>query len=69
MTINIDTDTITAEQFDAFEPRTKGYVVYMCGSREDQPNVPETYKPAPEDKAEYDAGASAAYIAVLDVEG
>ena len=64
--INIDTDTVTAEQFDALSPRGKGYAVYMCGNREDQPNVPAEYEPAPEDREEYSAGQSAGVLEAQD---
>ena len=43
-------------EFDALTPREKGYAVYMAGCRDDQPNIPEEFTPAPEDKGEYDAG-------------
>ncbi len=66
MAINIDTDTITVEQFKALCPIDKGYVVYMCGCRKDQPNVPEEYEPAPEDAGEYASGQHIAIIQVQD---
>ena len=47
---------LTAAEFEALTPREKGYAVYMAGCRDDQPNIPEEYTPAPEDQAEYDAG-------------
>jgi len=59
---------LTAAEFAAMTPRQKGYAVYMLGARLDQPNIPESYEPAPEDRAEYSAGQSDAIIACIDGE-
>lgn len=56
---------LSAEDFAMLSPYGKGYAVYMFGSREDQPNVPEEYEPSEEDKAEFDRGQ---FQAVLDVQ-
>lgn len=69
MAINIDTETVSAELFARLSPFEKGYAVYMCGSREDQPNVPEKYQPAPDEAEEYANGASLAVVHIMDVEG
>jgi hypothetical protein len=58
----------TPEQFDALTPWEKGYVVYMCGDRDDEPNVPSEYRPASEDAHQYDAGQFAAVLQVQDSE-
>ena len=47
---------MTTKEFEALTPRQKGYAVYMAGCRDDQPNIPEEYTSALEDKEEYDAG-------------
>ena len=47
---------ISKKEFLSLSPRLKGYAVYMAGCREDQPNIPETWTPKPEDQKEYDAG-------------
>lgn len=36
---------MTAEQFFNLTPLQRGYAVYMCGEREDQPNIPNERKP------------------------
>ena len=64
--INVDTDILTKEQFDGLGPEGKGYAVYMCGSRPDQPNVPESYEPALEDQAEYASGLHRGVIDAQD---
>lgn len=48
----------TKEEFEAYTPKQKGYAVYMCGMRDDQPNIPNEheYKPDPKDQAEFDEG-------------
>lgn len=68
---NIDPggDALTAQQFSSLSAYEKGFTVYMCGSCKDQPNVPEEYKPAAEDREEYKAGQHTAITAVVDVEG
>ena len=57
---------ITPEAFEALSPAGKGYVVYFLGCHADEPNVPETYTPAPEDRAEFDRGQAHAILAVQD---
>lgn len=50
---------ITKEQFEAFTPRQRGYVVYMRGAWESEPHVPEEENPYPagsEDYAEWARG-------------
>lgn len=71
MRIDLDKDTITAEQFNALAPYDKGFVVYMCGARKDQPNVPKdyTYTDNVAYQKAYEIGQEAACIAVLDIEG
>ena len=62
---------LTAERFAALPPRARGYAVYMVGSRDDQPNVPDERNPYPvgsSDAQEWDAGALSAYLEVLDGE-
>lgn len=36
---------MTEEQFLSLKPRQRGYVVYMLGSRDDQPHVPDEAEP------------------------
>jgi hypothetical protein len=36
---------LTKEEFDRLGPRSRGYAVYMMGSREDQPHVPDESNP------------------------
>lgn len=71
MTLNIDPggDVLTAEQFAGLTARDKGFTVYMCGCRDDQPNVPEEYEPAPGEAGDYAAGQQAAIVATMDVDG
>ena len=57
---------ITAEEFNALDAEAKGYVVYICGSLKDEPNVPESYEPAPEEREAYERGQQLAILAVQD---
>ena len=57
---------LTKEEFEALTPREKGYAVYMAGCRDDEPNVPEEYTPAPADKAAYDEGQFDGVLEVQD---
>ena len=60
---------MTKEEFDDLSPHSRGYVVYMAGERDDQPNVPNEENPYEEGTKEYeewDKGAMAAVIEVQD---
>ena len=59
---------LTKEEFDNLTPYLKGFAVYMMGSREDQPNVPETYIPNEAEKEEYEKGNFKAMLNVMDCE-
>lgn len=62
---------MTAATFAALPPRARGYVVYMLGSRDDEPDVPDEANPYPDGSAEHREwkdGAWAAYLEVLDGE-
>jgi hypothetical protein len=62
---------ITKEEFEGLSPRDRGYVVYMCGAREDEPNVPAEgciYPKDSEDYKEYLAGQHEALLEVIDGE-
>lgn len=64
-------EVITAEEFAAFTPRQRGYAVYMCGSRKDQPNVPNEKNPYPNGSnewREWNSGESAGIIEVQDLD-
>ncbi len=37
----------TKAQFDAFDPRERGFIVFMCGSIRSQPNIPDEDNPYP----------------------
>ena len=58
----------TKEDFEAMGPRQKGFAVYWFGANPAQPNIPETYTPKPEEKAEYDRGQFEAVLAAQDSE-
>lgn len=64
---NIDPggDVLSAEDFAGLSPWEKGYAVYWCGNREDQPNVPTKYDPSPDEQDEYNEGQHAAVIATI----
>jgi len=65
------TIAMTAAAFQTLPPRARGYVVYMLGSRDDQPNVPDESNPYPVRSAEHSEwkdGAWSAYLEVLDGE-
>lgn len=57
---------ITKEEFEALNPTAKGYLVYMRGNWNEQPNVPKEYKPTPEELEEYNYGQRIAVIEVQD---
>lgn len=56
------------QEFDAMSPYQKGYIVYMCGSRDDQPNIPEHYEPTEAEKKEFERGQLKAVLDVQDGE-
>jgi hypothetical protein len=61
-------EPITREAFLALSPRTRGYVAYMLGARDDEPNVPDESCPYPtgtEQAKEWDEGQ---FQAVLDAQ-
>ncbi len=57
---------ISKEFFDALSPRGKGYAVYMCGCRDDQPNIPSEFTPKPSDKDEYEGGIMEGILEMQD---
>lgn len=50
-------------QMSAYE---KGYAVYMYGERKDYPDIPRTYKPTPQERANYERGQAAAVLEAQD---
>lgn len=59
----------TKEEFEGFDPKAKGFAVYMHGARAEQPNIPETFDTShysPEEKALYEEGVQIAIIQVQD---
>lgn len=44
---------ITKEGFQILTPKQRGYVVYMCGARDDEPNVPDEENPYPKNSTEH----------------
>ena len=60
---------ITAAEFAAFTPYAKGYAVYMCGDRSDQPNVPHEYTPSPETAADFNRGTRTAILEITESGG
>lgn len=53
---------LSAADFAALSPSDKGYMVYMYGAREDQPNVPESFEPEKSEREAYESGqCDAAY--------
>lgn len=62
---------MTSAEFEALSPYDRGFVVYLCGARKDQPNVPDEsnpYPPGSSEAAAWDRGAWSAYLGVLDGE-
>ena len=57
---------VTKRQFGSLDPRTKGYIVYMLGSRDDQPNVQKNYSPSKADTGEFNLGQHMAVIEAQD---
>ncbi len=56
----------SVEAFAQLSPYAKGYVVYMLGARNDEPHVPERYKPAKYNRKEYNHGQNAAVLNVQE---
>lgn len=59
---------LTKEEFEALSPRQRGYVVYMYGDRDDQPNVPSESCPYPPGSVEWEQYAQGMMTAVLEVQ-
>lgn len=62
---------LTAAEFEKLSPIRRGWVVYMAGCRDDQPNVPHEsnpYPPGSEDAEQWDAGQQKAVLDVQDGE-
>lgn len=59
---------LTKEEFAQLTAYEKGYVVYWCGAREDQPNVPESYEPSDGERADYKRGQMQAVLDAQDSE-
>jgi hypothetical protein len=60
---------ITKRKFAALAPRARGYVVYMCGERDDYPHVPNERNPYPAESknaAEWDEGQRLAVLHAQD---
>jgi len=56
-------ESITAQCFATLSPYARGYMVYLCGARDDVPNVPNERNPYPQGSrkaAEWDRGQAAA---------
>ena len=62
---------LSKSEFESLTPRTRGYVVYMAGSRDDQLNVPDESNPYPSgscDALEWDEGQHKAVLEAQDEE-
>jgi len=62
---------MTKKQFQALSPWRRGYAVYMCGSRPDEPNVPDEsdpYRGGSRESRRWNEGQRAAILAVIDGE-
>lgn len=60
---------LTAAQFLALTPWSRGYAVYMFGERDDEPNVPDEgnpYQPGTADAEAWEAGNMRAAVDVQD---
>lgn len=57
---------LAKKEFEDASPRQKGYLVYLCGARDDEPNVPESFSPQPDERAEYEEGQMEAIVEVQD---
>lgn len=62
---------LTKEDFESLNPRSRGWVVYMGGCRDDQPNIPDESNPYPVGSSEHqqwERGRQSAYTHCLDLE-
>ena len=62
-------EPISKLMFESLSPYAKGYVVYMCGCLDSEPNIPKKYKASEVDLSEYKRGEMKAIIEIIDVEG
>ena len=58
----------TEAQFEAFLPFDRGYVVYMCGERDDQPNIPAETNPYDMGSNEYQEWEDGQMAAVIETQ-
>lgn len=62
---------ISRDDFLGLRPFQRGYVVYLAGARDDEPNVPDETNPydaGSADAAEWDRGATTAAIHAQEAE-
>jgi len=59
---------LTKEEFEALSPRDRGYAVYMAGSRDDQPNIPDESNPYPDGSIKAALWNEGQRIAVLEAQ-
>lgn len=60
---------MSAAEFRALSPLARGYAVYMVGSRDDQPNVPDEknpYRPGTQEHRDWSDGAARAAASAQD---
>lgn len=62
------TRPMSKEEFEALDPKTRGYAVYMMGNRSDEPNVPNEDNPYPAGSPEHAAWDDGQSLAVQDVQ-
>lgn len=58
-------ELITTEEFASLRPKRRGYVVYMMGARQDQPNVPDEANPYRKQSAAHRAWDEGQFLGVL----
>ena len=61
-------EVITENEFKNFTPRQRGYAVYMVGSRNDQPHVPDEDNPYKFESFEWDEWEIGRDKAILEVQ-
>lgn len=62
------TKIITADEFRLLSPFNRGYTVYMCGTCNDQPNVPDEQNPYIPNTPAYKRWEEGAMLAVREAQ-
>lgn len=60
---------LTKAQFETLTPFDRGYIVYLCGNKKDQPCIPNEQNPYDETSSEYIQWNRGQHQAVTEAQG